>query len=229
MVKKLDNTNERTKIVRLYVEGGGDARSLKTDCREGFANFLSKAGLKDHMPRIIACGGRRNAYESFCTAIENGESAFLLIDSEAPVVPQAGEPKSTEQDRLQWLPWLHLKQQNGDNWDKPQSANDTDCHLMVQIMENWFLADSATLTTFFGDGFDKNKLPDTFIGIEAIAKQTVYVALKAATAKCKTKTAYGKGEHSFKILAAIDAKKVCAASPWAQRLVENLKKEMGIA
>lgn len=229
MVKKLSNINERTKIVRLYVEGGGDARSLKTDCREGFANFLSKAGLKDHMPRIIACGGRRNAYESFCTAIENRERAFLLVDSEAPVVSQLGAPKSTEQDRLKWLPWTHLKQRIGDGWDKPQSTSDTDCHLMVQIMESWFLADSATLATFFGDGFDKNKLPNTITGIESIAKQTVYEGLKAATAKCRTKAAYGKGEHSFKILAAIDPEKVCAASPWAQRFVESLKKEMGIA
>ncbi len=221
MVKKVNRANAPPKQVRLYVEGGGDAAGLRTACREGLARFLSEAGLKNHMPRIIACGGRRNAYESFCTAIENGERAFLLIDSENPVAPQSGAPES-------WLPWAHLKQRIGDGWDKPESANETHCHLMVQIMESWFLADSATLADFFGVGFDKNKLPDTSNGIESIAKQTVYEALKAATANCKTKAAYGKGEHSFKILAAIEPAKVCDASPWAQRFVGMLKKEMSI-
>lgn len=229
MVKQNKQNDVKAKQVRLYVEGGGDANGLRTACREGFASFLSKAGLKGHMPRIIACGGRENAYDSFCTALKNGERAFLLVDSEAPVATQAGDANGQQADLLQWLPWAHLKQRIGDEWAQPPGASDTDCHLMVQIMESWFLADSTTLAAFFGDGFDQSKLPGTSTGIEAIAKQTVYTALKAATAHCKTKASYGKGEHSFKILAAIDPKKVCATSPWAQRLVEVLKAEMGVA
>ena len=44
--------------VRLYVEGGGDAKSLRTACRRGFREFLLRAGLGGSMPRIIACGPR---------------------------------------------------------------------------------------------------------------------------------------------------------------------------
>ena len=66
--------------MKLYVEGGGDAAALKTACREGFAKFLGKAGLAGRMPRIVACGSRADAYDSFCTAIGNGEAAMLLVD-----------------------------------------------------------------------------------------------------------------------------------------------------
>lgn len=228
MVKK-STRPETPKEVRLYVEGGGDAATLKTACREGFASFLKKAGLKDHMPRIIACGGREDAYDSFCTAIANGQHAFLLVDSEAPIAPQANNNGNVAAQHQQWLPWTHLKQRVGDGWDMPPNAKNTDCHLMVQVMESWFLADGTTLATFFGNGFNPKKLPNSATSIESIAKPAVYKALQEATATCKTKTSYGKGEHSFKILAAIDPHKVCAASPWAQRFVETLKRETGAA
>jgi len=72
--------------------------------------FLGKAGLAGIMPRIVACGGRRNAYESFCLALSNGEVAFLLVDSEAPVRPehQQGDPETG------WQPWSHLLARDGD-------------------------------------------------------------------------------------------------------------------
>ena len=226
--KKSDQYLHKKQEVRLYVEGGGDANALKTACREGFSNFLSKAGLDGHMPRIIACGGRRDAFDSFCTALKIGQRAFLLVDSEASVATQKGSPKSQPEDRQQWQPWAHLKQRLGDEWDQPQGAKDTDCHFMVQVMESWFLADSAALANFFGTGFAPGKLPNISQGIEAIGKQAVYDALEQATKSCKTKAVYGKGEHSFKILAAIEPGKICAASPWAQRLVEVLKQEIGV-
>jgi hypothetical protein len=43
---------------------------------------------------------------------------------------------------------------------------------------------------------------------------------------CKTKAPYGKGEHSFKLLALIDPTKVANASPWANRFINELKKKM---
>lgn len=64
--------------MKLYVEGGGDSAALKTACRAGFSEFLSKAGLKGKMPRIVACGSRQNAYDSFCTAINSGEDQINL-------------------------------------------------------------------------------------------------------------------------------------------------------
>lgn len=42
--------------MKIYVEGGGDSKELKTRCRRGFSNFFEKAGLKGRMPRVVACG-----------------------------------------------------------------------------------------------------------------------------------------------------------------------------
>ncbi len=212
-------------MVTLYVEGGGDSKQMRITCRAGFSAFLEKAGLKGHMPRISACGGRQNAFESYCTAIEHGDSAVLLVDSEAPVLGQyqVGDEKET------WQPWQHLKQRQGDGWDKPVNSVDTDCHLMVQCMESWFLADRATLTTFFGQGFHENSLPAAGNAIESVSKQQVYQSLANATKACKTKAPYGKGEHSFKLLALITPTTVTAASPWAGRFVKLLKAKLGVA
>lgn len=47
---------------KVYVEGGGDRKDLKSKCREGFRKFFEKAGLTGRMPRIVTCGGRRSGY-----------------------------------------------------------------------------------------------------------------------------------------------------------------------
>lgn len=152
-------------MVKLYLEGGGDAAALKTACREGFAKFLGKAGMTGRMPRIVACGSRADAYDS--------------------------------------------------------------CHLMVQCMEAWLLADRNTLKQFFGQGFKENALPAITNNLERTSKQQIYTALAAASRDCKTKNAYGKGEHSFKLLALTDPLKVVEASPWAKRFIETLQAKMG--
>lgn len=208
-------------MVKLYVEGGGETASLKTACREGFTTFLRNANI-NMRPRIVACGSRRDAYESYCTALAQGEEAILLVDSEAPVtaIHQSGSPEN-------WLPWQHLKIRPGDGWNKPQHSADTDCHLMVQCMESWFLADRGALKDFFGQDFRESALPAAANPIETVAKTAVLDGLKNATRDCKTKGRYGKGEHSFKLLALIDPIKVTTASPWAKRFVEMLKKKMG--
>lgn len=203
--------------MKLYVEGGGESNLLRTECRRGFSEFLKKAGLGGHMPRVVACGSRQEAYNDFCTALSKGDPAMLLVDSEDPVAAM--------QPPLQ--PWLHLLNRHGDNWAKPAMANDDQCHLMVQCMETWFLADCQTLETFFGQGFNAKALPTTANPIEGIAKLQVYQSLNNATRNCKTKAPYGKGEHSFKLLALIDPTKVMAASVWAERFIVEMKKKMG--
>ena len=207
--------------MKLYVEGGGDANTLKTACRAGFAEFLRKAGL-ERRPRIVACGSRKNAYDSYCTAIAAGEDALLLVDSETAVTEecQQGEAKN-------WSPWRHLRQRQGDQWEKPASADEQDCHLMVQCMEAWFLADRETLRAFFGPGLNEHALPAAGRLVETIAKEQLYRELARATRNCTTKGQYGKGEHSFKLLKMIDPDKVTAASAWAKRFVENAKAKMG--
>lgn len=216
-------------MVKLFVEGGGDAASLKAACREGFSNFIEKAGLKGFMPRIVACGGRENAFDSFCTALNNGEPAMLLIDSETHVAPASQPGDATKpEDREKWLPWQHLLQRKGDEWKRPNGAADLHCHLMTQCMESWLLADRDLLKTFFGQGFKESQLPAAANPVESVAKQEIYRSLANATRDCKTKAQYGKGEHSFKLLALLDPVKVSEASPWAKRFVETIKLTMGV-
>jgi hypothetical protein len=205
----------------VYVEGGGSTNTLKTACRRGFSAFLEKAGLKGYMPRIVACGGRQNAYEDFCTAIKNDEGAMLLVDSESPVNQQ------DDKDPEKWNPWVHLKNRKGDQWEKPPNASVTDCHLMVQCMETWFLADRAALAAFYGKSFHEESLPPKENPIESIEKKQVYRSLKKATRSCEKTGEYDKGGHSFAILAMIDPNKIVDASPWAKRFVTALKKRYG--
>lgn len=217
-------------MVKLYVEGGGDSQLLKTACRQGFSEFLGKAGLAGRMPRVVAGGSRNSAYDMFCTSIKAGEPALLLVDSEEAIKPefQTGNA-ALAADRAQWQPWGHLKQRVGDGWRMPAGSEDAQCHLMVQCMESWLLADREVLSSFFGQGFKPAALPAVSRPLEGLDKPLLYQALAQATADCKTKAAYGKGDHSFKLLALIDPAKVFRASPWAQRFIETLQVRMGQA
>ncbi len=207
-------------MVRLYVEGGGDTNALKQSCRKGFSAFITKAGIKDR-PRIVACGSRSNAYQSFCTAIANGEAAILLVDSETPVdvCYQQGKPED-------WQPWKHLSDKPDDSWAQPKGAKDTDCHLMVQVMESWLLADRETLGKYFGQGFNANRIPPEGRDIESIGKDGIYKSLAGATHSCEKKGRYSKRDHSFDLLASVDPERIVSASPWAKRFVEELKRKM---
>ena len=193
----------------VYVEGGGDTKALRTECRRGFSIFLDKAGLKGRMPKIAACGARQQAYDDFCHALDavgNDKFIALLVDSEGPVAKGNS-------------PWAHLKKRDG--WDKPRAAREDSAHLMVQCMEAWFLADGDTLADFFGAGFNKKALPAR-PDIEDIPKSDLEKSLKKATRQCGKKGAYHKGRHSFAILAALIPEKVTAVSPHAKQLVRTL-------
>ena len=91
--------------IKLYVEGGGDSKTLKAACRKGFRMFITKAGLQGSMPHIVACGSRENTYKDFVRKHEHAthedKIALLLVDAEGPV-RKAG-------------PWQHLKTHEG--WD----------------------------------------------------------------------------------------------------------------
>lgn len=197
--------------VKVYVEGGGDGKSLRARCRSGFSSFFEKANLAGRMPQVIACGGREAAFDRFCTAFGSRraeELIILLVDSEGPVA-----------DRSE--PWLRLRERNG--WEKPDDATDENAHLMVQCMEAWFLADMDCLTAYFGQGFNRNALPGS-PRIENVAKDDVLEGLKRATRQCK-KGEYGKGRHSFDMLETIDPAQVMVASPHASRLVQTMREK----
>lgn len=194
---------------KVYVEGGGNTRALKSKCREGFREFFLKAGLKGRMPRIVASGPRKDAYDDFCTTLEQNKSStfiMLLVDSEAEVAH--GDSA-----------WEHLKKR--DNWEKPKSVEDDNAHLMVQCMEAWFIADRDALKNYFGQKLNLNALP-VRTDIENIMKPDLEKALKKAT-RLSSKGEYDKGRHSFDILAGLDPDKVTDCSPYAQRLVDTLR------
>lgn len=194
--------------IKLYVEGGGDSKALKRRCRRGFAKFVEKAGLKGRMPRVVPCGGRRSAYNDFKRAIEVGGSIpMLLVDAEEPVVAES--------------PWTHLRQRSGDEWVRPSGAHDDHCHLMVQIMESWFLADKPGVAAFYGSGFRSDRLPQN-PNVEQIGKADVLRGLGGATRDTKKKK-YSKGVHSFEILGEIDPIVVEKAAPSAKRLLKTLR------
>jgi len=198
--------------VRIYVEGGGEHNKARdTECRRGFREFFRKAGLEGRMPKVVACGGRGGAYDSFRTSHENaGNDDFpiLLVDSEAPV---AGVD-----------PWEHVRLRTGDEWQRPAGASPDQLHLMVQAMEAWFHADKEKVHEYYGQGFRLAALsprPD----IDNIPKADLFAGMKSATKACPTKGEYSKGGHSFEILALIDPAKVRASSPvHAGRLLNAL-------
>ena len=196
---------------KLYVEGA--ARQSDFDravCREAFSAFFAAAGL-ERRPRTVPCGGRKQAYDAFVTAVRNrkpGELPLLLVDSEAPVA--AGVTT-----------WQHLKARPGDNWEKPDGAEDGQAFLMVQVMESWFIADRAALKEFFPPRFKEGDIP-AWPRLEDVPKLSVYEALDHATAECGPKK-YSKGTLSFQLLAKISPAKVEAASPHAKALLDRLR------
>jgi len=197
-------------MVKLFVEGGGDSDALKTECRQAFTKLLERAGLKGRMPRVVACGARRSAFEQFCTALEGagkGDLAILLVDAESAVTHGS--------------PWDHVATREGDKWVRPKGATDEQLHLMVECMESWFLADPRALAVFYGGGFHASKLPTG--KPESVSKADLYHKLAEATKDTKTKGSYGKGTHSFKLLATLDPSLVAAACPWAAKFFESLR------
>lgn len=235
--------------IHIYVEGGGDQRETLAACRAGFSELFKKVAPV-RKPKIIACGGRRQAYDKFCTALgqSGGNVCILLVDSEGeafeavektvPTVvdkvdseaeaPVAVEKKAVvnNDDNIYWETrnWEYLK--NRDGWDCPEGATEGHVYLMVQFMESWFLADREALKEFYGQGFNVNALPKQ--PIEQISKNAVENALNAAIRNTKTKKSYKleyhKTEHGFKILAHLDPEKVGQASSHAKRLFTFLSK-----
>jgi hypothetical protein len=136
-----------------------------------------------------------------------GDIAVLLVDSEEAVVAES--------------PWDHVKNRELDGWQRPGGASDEHLHLMVQCMEAWIVADRSAMRTFFGNGYADQRLPPTGRSIESVSKADLGRAFKSAT-KGTQRGPYGKGEHSFKLLAELDPSLIRAASPWAERFFSTL-------
>lgn len=192
--------------VRIYVEGGGDQGSTKSDCRKAFRLFFEKI-----IPRgsfsIIASGGRRAAFDDFCAALtkHQGDYIVLLVDSEEAVT--AGV-------------WEHLRTRVGDGWHRPVGIDDGQANLMVQCMESWLLADRETVIAYYGSGFLAGSLPGQ-PNVELIAKPVALEGLRHCS-KFTKKGEYHKTRHGFDLMERIDPAKVRVASAHARRLFDVL-------
>lgn len=188
--------------VKIYVEGGGDNSDTITRCKRGFAEYCKKLSPPTHLPAIIACGGRKQAFDRFRTAVENrkaGERYALLVDSEGPVAANA-------------TPVTYLGSHEGWNFvDLPENQ----VFLMVQAMEAWLLADRGTLAAFYQNGFRPNALRGDEHNVEVIPKNDLEKCLIDASRASKTKGPYHKTRHAFDLLAEIDPQKVESSSPHA--------------
>ncbi len=188
---------------KVYVEGGG-RRALNRQCRKAFSSFFEKAGVASVNVEVEARGPRGEAYNGFRSDSDRDYRKILLVDAEGPVTVKTA--------------WGHLQQ--GDGWSRPKGATDEQCHLMVQVMESWFLADVVALEGYFGQGFRRQSLPEN-AKVEEVPKQDVFGGLERAT-KDTVKVGYRKARDSFEILARLDPAKVRGASDHAERFLKAL-------
>ena len=157
----------------------------------------------------MACGPRNQAFDLFRrrhSHPKSSEKCILLVDSETAVAAKS--------------PWEHLRNRQEDGWKWPEDATDDQCHLMVQCMEAWFIADRETLERFYGNGFRASALPANRNSEEAL-KEDLLQSLVNATRET-TKGGYHKGEVSFQLLEKLVPERVMDASPWAKRFVDTL-------
>ncbi len=178
--------------VTIFVEGGGESKELKSRCREGFSKLIKKMGFVGHMPKIVACGGRKNAYDMFNIAMTSAgydEYPILLVDSEDPI----------SSDR----PWDHLHVR--DRWDRPVGANDDQAQMMATCMETWIMADHEALQKVFGYCLRRGSLIPAN-NLEERSRQELLEALKSATDNCGRNKGYDKGKRSFQILAELNTR-----------------------
>lgn len=193
----------------MYVEGGGNNKSLRSRCREAFSRFLELPTLRGRRPKLVACGSRQDAYSDFCAALSSGdgETCLLLVDAEDVISNSAS-------------PWQHVQNRPGDNWRRPAGAQDEQLHFMAVCMESWLIADPDALAKYYGTGFNRGSLP-TAANLEAVRKEDVLSALAQAT-QDTGKGKYSKGRFSFEALQAIDVSKVAERMTYCQRFVRHL-------
>lgn len=147
--------------VTIYVEGGGTTDGERARLREGLSKFLSTIP-KRKSPRIVACGGRAEAYRNF-TKHDDESLAVLLVDSEEPVTVGS--------------PWEHVRLRAGDGWVQPTSAVDDQLQLMTVMTETWLIADIDNLKARWRK-LDASKLPTA--SLENCSKESLRRSLQQA-------------------------------------------------
>lgn len=199
--------------IRVYVEGGGKGKDTRARVKRGFRAFLSDIAnvckTKRVRLHVVACGSIQSSVEDFKLALRTHPDAFnvLLVDSDGPV--QVGLVQ-------------HLIARVG--WNLHGTVAEENCHLMVQVVEAWLVADPAALQHFYGQGFNSNSLPKN-PKVEEIDKRTLYSSLKAATRKTQ-KGEYHKVRHGPELLKRVDVSMVRSAAPHCERLFATLEQKI---
>jgi hypothetical protein len=203
LAKLLLNASKR---MQLVVTTHSDDKS---NCRKAFATFFAQVVPAGSF-KVIASGSRRAAFEDFCLALQQHADKYivLVVDSETEVTV---------------TPWRHLADRGGDKWSCPSPASDEQAHLMVQIMESWFLADHEMISAYYGQGFLQKSLPRRK-RIEKIDKAEVLKSLRNASRNTQ-KGPYHKTIHGFELLELVRPRLVRKVSPHADRLFKVLERE----
>ena len=193
--------------IRVYVEGGGDRKDTKAEIRKAFGVFLRElrdAARQQHLQwDVIACGSRGSAFDAFRTGGKSHPDCFnvLLVDAEGPV---SASPKA------------HLRQVDGWQIDEP----DEHCHVMVQAMEAWIVADLQALRSFYGQGFQESAIPKAN-DVETIDKDRLLDSLKKAS-RSTQKGTYHKIRHAGRLLGRLDPATVRKRAGHCERLFATL-------
>jgi len=151
-------------------------------------------------------GSRPETFKRFMAAVRDEPEVrhILLVDSERPV----GAPVKEHLNRL-------------DRWDT-SSVSENQCHLMVQAVEAWLVADPEALASYYGRHFQS--LP-SWQDVEVIDKDVLIKKLEKATAKTQ-KRRYDKVHHCSDLLRRIDPAKVRKRAKHCDRLFTVLTTEI---
>lgn len=194
--------------VRIYVEGGGKGIAMN-DCRRAFTSFFGKV-VETKSFTVIPSGDWASTLRNFRWALRDhpGDNVILLVDSD---------------ERVSLGVWQHLKKRQGNKWTRPSGSSDCQGHLMVQVMESWFLADKKVLSEYYGKEFRSGALPRQ-TNIELVPKRQVLDALKHASQTTQKGQSH-KRRHGFDLLGLINPELVRSASHHAERLLAVLERE----
>lgn len=205
-----------TAKVALYVEGGGDSRALQGPLKRGFKKLFEKAVLNTNDLAVIPCGSRVQAYKDFKIAFEQNKYDFvmLLLDSEGPV----------QDGQRAWQHFASGVRRDDVGLTCPRGATDDNAHLMVQMMEAWFITDEAAFRIVYPKELQASSLSRA-TDIEQIPKHTIIPALENATRH----TSKGKFQksHGSELLAELDVSQLRQRSKHADRLFMVLQQQLG--
>ncbi|GAB4422603.1 MAG: DUF4276 family protein [Bacteroidia bacterium] len=186
--------------VKMYVEGASGSKEQRIRTQRSFSTLLTKAGFGGRMPQLIACGGKQQAYDDFCTAMRGssrqrkGQLSYplLLVDSEDPLAELI---EQTDHD----FAWAHLHTR--DRWKRPADSDSRQALLMATCMECWIAADRSSLSSYYGKEIAVQQLPPLH-NLENRDRHDVLRSLQHATRT--SKKPYAKGHVSFALLAEVN-------------------------